>query len=218
VILRRAAAGDVEALLEVKGALYIRPEAEGGEAPGGGFLLGASREQYAFLVEHAGVWVLQDPSGTVGGFAVALPDPVLRATDLWARRGAIRWEGEGTGELETERVAYFDQLAVRPGRRWRGYAPALAAAVVARLVETEHRHLFATVVREPVRNRASLPLLRAVGARRVGEVEEEYPGVGRVLSEVYHAPLGPDTVGTLLTATPAGRRVGRTLGRLAPGG
>lgn len=211
MILRAATAADVEPMLSVKRELAIRPE---GEAPGGGFLLGSSREQYAFLVEHAQVTVLEEAPGRLAGFAVALPDAVLRATELWARRESIRWEAASPEALEGARVAYFDQLAVRPPPRCRTYAPALAVAALARLAESGHEHLFATVVREPVRNRASLPLLEAVGARKVGEIEEEYEGVGRVLSEVYHAPVGPDAAARVLEAHRAGARVRRMLARV----
>lgn len=215
MILRRAMVTDLDPLLEVKRGLRLDPASP---APGGGFLLGASPEAYAFFIERAQVLVLEDAAGHVGGFAVALPDAVLRATDLWARRRSIHWEGGSWDALEGTRVAYFDQLAVRPGRRFRTYAAALAVAALRGLADTGHEHVFATVVREPVRNQASLPLLRAAGARRVGEIDEVYPEVGRLLSDVYHLPVGPDTVPTLLGSTPLGRRVDRMLRHAIPAG
>lgn len=213
MIVRRALPGDVDALLEVKAELRLAP---GEESASGGFLLGSSREQYVLLVERAEVHVLQDAStGEVGGFVVALPDPVLRAGELWSRREAIRWEGVDPGVLEGARVAYLDQMAVRTQRRYRTYAGALAVSALAELVRSGHQHLFATVVVEPVRNLASLPFLRALGARRVGEVEEEYEGVGRVLSGLYHTPVSREALEALLTLTPGGRRAGRTLRHVA---
>ncbi|HEU4560227.1 MAG TPA: hypothetical protein VFS20_20425 [Longimicrobium sp.] len=209
MILRPARAADVPAFLEVKRQLRLDPS----RPAEGGFLLGASEEAYAWFVEHAQVLVLEDDGGRVGGFAVALPDRVLRGTDVWARRHQIAWEGGGWDGLEATRAGYFDQFAVRPERRYRLHAPALAAATVRALAASGHQHVFATVVREPVRNTASLPLLHAAGARRIGQIDETYPEVGRILSDVYHLAIGPETLPTLLAATPLGRRVGKMLAR-----
>ncbi|HET7461708.1 MAG TPA: hypothetical protein VFJ82_10700 [Longimicrobium sp.] len=209
--VRAARHADVAAMLDVKHALRLDPA----RPAGGGFLLGASADTYAWYVRHAHVHVLEDGDGAIGGFAVALPDPVLRAGEVWARRREIAWEGGGWDALEAARVGYFDQLAVRPRRRFRVYAAVLAASALRALVDGGHQHVFATVVREPVRNLASLPLLAAAGARRIGQIDETYPEVGRILSDVYHLAAGPGTVDRLLAATPLGRRVGAMLARAA---
>jgi hypothetical protein len=218
MILRRASLADVEGMLAVKRELRLDPGAAGSAR--GGFLLGASPEQYASFVQHAHVHVLGDDDGSVAGFAVALPDAVLRATELWARRRSIAWDADsgdadGWDAVESEPVAYFDQLAVRPAGRFHAYAPALAFAALDGLASSGHRHVFATTVREPVLNRASHPLLHAAGARRVGEIDEVYPEVGRILSDVYHLPIDHDTTRHLAESSRAGRRVARMVGRLS---
>lgn len=215
MIIRRARMADVDAMLRVKHGLRLDPAA--GAVQGGGFLLGASAEAYAWFVEHAQVLVLEDPEHGVGGFAVALPDAVLRTTDVWVRRRSIAWKGASWDALEDARVAYFDQLAVRPDRRFRMYVAALAVAALVGIVESGHEHLFATVVREPVRNLASLPLLNGLGARPVGQIEEEYPGVGRLLSEVYHARVGRGTPAALFASSALARRVERMVARATAG-
>lgn len=215
MIIRQARLADVGAMLEVKHGLRLDPSA--GAPRGGGFLLGASAEGYTLFVEHAQVLVLEDPRHGVGGFAVTLPDAVLRSTDVWARRREIAWDGGDWSALEEARVAYFDQLAVAPGRRFRHYAAALAVAALGGVVASGHEHLFATVVRQPVRNLASLPLLHALGARAVGQIEEEYPGVGRLLSDVYHAEVGPGTAAALSASGPLARRVARMAAQAARG-
>jgi hypothetical protein len=68
-----------------------------------------------------------------------------------------------------------------------------------------------------VPNLASLPLLHALGARRVGWIEEEYAGVGRLLSDVYHAGVEPGTVAALLARHRVGRRVEGMLARAVAG-
>jgi hypothetical protein len=217
MILRRASIADVDGMLAVKRALRL--DAGGADAARGGFLLGASAEQYAFFVHHANVHVLGDEDGSVAGFAVALPDAVLRGMELWARRRSIAWDtdggdADGWDAVETAPVAYFDQLAVCPTRRVRAYAPALAFAALDALAAAGHRHVFATTVREPVLNRASHSLLRAAGTRRVGEIDELYPEVGRILSDVYHLPINRETTRKLTESSRAGPRVARMVERL----
>lgn len=201
--IRRASQADAEAILRVKQALALPPDA--GEAPGGGFLLGSSLEGYRALIDAADVWVLNGTDGAIAGFAVLLPEPVLRASELWTRREAIRWEVPAGWTAPEHRVCYFDQLAILPTARLR--AAELALTALRGAVGAGHQHLFATTVAHPVRNTASLALLRALGARRVGSVDEEYEGVGRIVSDLYYAPL--DGADERLQETRAGRRATR---------
>lgn len=201
--IRRATRSDAEAILAVKRALALPPDAR--QAPHGGFLLGASLQQYRLLIDVANVWVLHGTDGAVAGFAVLLPEPVLRASELWTRRQAIRWEVPAGWAAPEQRVCYFDQLATLPAARMR--APELALSALREAVRSGHEHLFATVVTHPLRNVASLALLRALGARRVGSVDEEYPEVGRIASDLYYAPI--DGADRRLEATRAGRRAMR---------
>ncbi|HEV3051908.1 MAG TPA: hypothetical protein VGX50_16490 [Longimicrobium sp.] len=202
--IRRATQADAEAILAVKRALALPPDSR--EAPRGGFLLGSSLEQYRALIEVADVWVLNDTAGAVAGFAVLLPDAVLRASELWEHRHAIRWDAPAGWTVPEADVCYFDQLAILSSVRMR--APELALTALRGAVRAGHQHLFATVVMHPVQNTASLALLRALGARRVGSLDEEYDGVGRIVSDLYYAPIaGADE--RLAETTRAGRRAVR---------
>ena len=202
--IRRATQADAEAILAVKRALALPPDAR--DAPGGGFLLGTSLGQYRSLIDMADVWVLHGTDGQVAGFAVLLPEPVLRASELWEHRAAIRWEAPAGWTPPEAAVCYFDQLAVLPDARVR--APELALTALRGAVQSGHEHMFATVVTHPVQNVASLALLRALGARRVGSVDEEYDGVGRIVSDLYYAPIGGADA-RLVETTRAGRRAVR---------
>lgn len=172
----------------------------------GGFLLGATPEGYAVLVAHAHAMVLETEEG-VSGFAIVLPDPVLRASDLWAVRERIVWDGVDPGAIEPMRLGYFDQLAVLPGPRLAPYAPVLAFAALDLLLAEGVDHVFATTASEPVLNRASLRLLQAIGARPAGEVEEIYPEVGRILSQIHHLDLGKPGAAERLRTHPLARKL-----------
>jgi hypothetical protein len=207
--LRAARPDDLPALVAIKQSLAF--SSEGGADGRGGFLLGCPPERYALLIEAAQVTLLE-VDGRAAGFAIALTDPILRASDLWARRESIRW-APGEGEPPAgESLAYFDQLALAPWAS-RLHAAPLALEAVRRLAAAGHDHLYATTLAAPLRNRASLPLLAAFGARIVGEVEEDYPEVGAVLSLLHHASI---TAGlACIEARSAGVRTAAAADRMA---
>lgn len=210
--LRTGVLADVAGMLSIKARLRVAP---GEAAPAGGFLLGCSAERYAFFVARANVLVLDDRErGGLAGFAVTLPDEILRETDVWARRGEIAWDGADPARFETARVGYFEQLAVLPGCRYRAAAPALALRALGDLLAAGHRHVFATVVRAPFDNLVSRHLLAAVGARRVGAIEERYDGVGPILSDVYHLDHASPDVDDRLARSPLARRLLRYADRI----
>lgn len=187
--LRSGVTGDAEAMLAVKRRLRMQPDPGGGTSSRGGFLLGSTRAQYEALLTDAHVDVLLDGAAVVG-FVTALPDAALRASDLWRRRDQIAGDhgalgADGLAALETRRLGYIDQLAVLPAPQYRLCGPALAYRALKRLFDAGSELVFATVVTRPVRNLATLPMLTAVGALRIGTIEEEYPEAGRVTSDVY---------------------------------
>jgi len=208
--VRPATLADVDSIFAVKRDLMIAPNAQA--MARGGFLLGSSREQYAFFITHANVLVLE-ADGRVQGFTVTLPDEILRQSDLWTRREQINWQeslgsspedvslfAELSNALVTGRIGYFEQLALLPFAPLRIYAPAFALCAALDLKLRGHRHIFTTVVAGPVANPAPLPLLRIIGARRLGSIHEKYPDVGAIQSDIYHLDcarwnfgVGPDS-------------------------
>lgn len=198
--IRPAGAADLQAIVAIKRALGFVP---GSRRPRGGFLLGCPPERYLALIEAQCVLVLEQ-EGRVAGFAVSLPDPLLRSSELWARRSLIRWRA-GEGEPPPgEPIAYFDQLALAPWASRLGAAP-LALASARRLTEAGHDWLYATTLEAPIRNPAALPLLRGIGARVVGSVTEHYDGVGEVVSDLHRASLA--SAAAALRSVPLGLRI-----------
>ncbi|HEX8222717.1 MAG TPA: hypothetical protein VF605_02745 [Allosphingosinicella sp.] len=206
--IRPARAADLSAIVAIKEALGFAP---GTRRPRGGFLLGCAPERYSALIGAGCVLVLEQ-EGRLAGFAVALPDPLLRASELWARRSLIRWREEEGEPPPAEPIAYFDQLALAPWAGRVGAAP-LALASARRLAEAGHIRLYATTLQAPIRNDSALPLLRGVGARVVGSVTEHYEGVGEVVSDLHCAPLA--TALPALRSVPLGLRIAATAVALA---
>ena len=196
--LRPARLGDIEVLLAIKHELALRRDT----ATAGGFLLGSTAAEYAALIEHGIVEVLEH-DGRVVGFATAVCDATLRASALWQRRALVRWCGFDPEAVLAEPLGYFDQLAVRPGVRARGGAAALALRAVLRLLDDGHRHLFATTVVHPVNNRAAWGLFARIGWEVVGELDEVHPAIGSLRSAVHY--VAADRVrGALAEAARAG--------------
>ena len=203
--LRAATQADIPAVLSLRARLRIdRPE------DCGGFLLGCSEARYRWFADHA-IFLLIEEKAAVNGFAIALPDPVVRASALWQRVDRIAWREDAAPPPTDSRLGYFEQLALSP-EACRLTATPLAFAAVSALAETGHQHLYATILDRPVRNEAALPLLRAIGARAVGAVEEDYPEVGPVSSELHHVPL--DARLAALAASRRGRKLAQMVARL----
>jgi len=168
-------------MLTLKGELVF--EVVDGASTRGGFLLGTDADGYARRIREGEVWVMDD--GVVQGFAIALPDAPFRASDVWRRRDAVRWEGVDPAALEGERLCYFDQLAVRRGsfrnRRW----GALLAFHTARRALQHHDHLVTSTVSAPVLNLAAVPYLLRLGATRVGRLDEHHEPIGPLVSDIW---------------------------------
>lgn len=183
IIIRKAEIADAEAFLKVKEELKM-PLVD--ETARGGFLLGTSLEQYRFFIEHAFVRVLEDlEKARVVGFSIILPDEVLRASELWQKKELIRWDNFDAVTLENKKISYYEQLAILPDAAYRRYSFLLAFSNAKDVVMAGHDCMITTIVNYPVRNRAALPFLEAIGCRHIGEVEEVYPHVGRVHSDIY---------------------------------
>jgi len=185
--LRLAAPADLDAIVEIKLRLRMRADpGDGGQSSRGGFLLGASRAQYARLIASGHTWVLGDDE-QVAGFAAALPDAELRASELWQRRGQLDL-GEDLRALEALPIGYLDQLALLPEPKYLLGGVVLAYQAVASLFAAGCAVVVTTVVDRPVRNLASRPLLAAVGALRLGSIEEHHEDVGAITSDVFMVP------------------------------
>lgn len=203
--LRRSGPEDAAAFCEVKRHLPLPdlgPDVDG-EAVRGGFLLGTSEAQYREFITRDLTWTLEAKDGVNGvrveGFAIVLCWETLRESQVWHKRHEARLEMPDSpeagvfahgifhdGKLEDVqdgfRIAYYEQLAVLP--QTRAFAGYLALRALEDALET-HDVVLATTVREPAFNPAAHAFMRSVGFFCVGEIEEHYDGVGRVLSEIH---------------------------------
>ena len=170
---------DIDAITTLKGSLHPV-----GDSVEGGFILGSARDLYCAWIEAAVVKVLE-VGGSIVGYAICLPDTVLRQSALWHKKDRIVFEIPITSSL-ADKIAYFEQLAVLP--RYRYYVPKLIVATLDVMFVQGHQHLFATTVREPFHNRAVYGLFKRCQAQTVGYIREHYPTHGVVVSQLHHVP------------------------------
>ncbi|MFC4637852.1 hypothetical protein [Deinococcus hohokamensis] len=167
---------DVPHLVEVKSRLPLNVD-----DTGGGFLLGASAEEYRRRVDEGAVWILEVQGGVMG-FSVTLGHKTLQREAFWTPQRASGSTVDLAAFVGARPVAYVDQLAVLPGAR--AHAPRLAYVTLSAAVQA-HDVVLATTVDAPVRNRAALPLLRAAGFVPLGTLTEQYGALS--LRSVLHA-------------------------------
>ena len=180
--IRRARSSDVDGMLALKAALRFSESS--GSSSRGGFLLGTDAAGYHMRIEHGLTWVMDD--GQIKGFAIVLPDGTFRQSAVWRRRDQVRWSAD-RAELERSRLGYYDQLAVtrQGGRR---YGSALALTALVDLMQQGADYLVTATVTEPVENLAAVPYLRRLGGHTVGRLDEHYPAIGPLVSDIWVVP------------------------------
>ena len=186
-----ATLSDVSSILAIKQALRFS------NSNGSGFILGSDAELYRTWIKTAVVKVLQikrasdnklsqtNRAQRVCGYAICLPDKVLRQSELWQKKDRIDFNIPITS-IVNEKIAYFEQLAVLP--RYRRYVSALLIATLDTVFAQGHQHLFFTTVCEPFNNQSTQGLHKRGAAQTVGYLREHYPEHGAIVSQLHYVP------------------------------
>ena len=187
--LRFAREDDVDAVVALKESLAM--SVDPGTTFEGGFVLGSSRDRYLDYARVDGLLVVTVDQEIVA-YATMLDDEALRAADVWARRGEVVWSSDVDASiLESSRIGYFDQLAVHRSHQSNQVGTLLALGVLITLISRGHAFVLTTTLVQPVENRAALPLIERIGGVHIGEISEDYPGVGHVRSAVHLLAAAP---------------------------
>ncbi len=152
-----------------------------GRSTVGGFLLGTDLETYKKYISH-GYCLTALSNDEIIGFGIALNDALFKSTDIWHRRHQIHGDLDLT-QWTNRTLCYVEQLAILAGRS--RLALQLAYHLVDGMFQTGHEVMITTTVSKPVINLAAIPLILAVGGRKVGQIDEEYPHIGPITSDIY---------------------------------
>ena len=166
-------------MLHIKNALPLKTA--DGNTVRGGFLLGTDAATYRKYIEDAICFVADDDSRVVG-FAIIFPDAMVRTSDVWERRGEASWYID-IAAWETKQLAYFEQFAFLPG--YRRAAVVLAYNIIKHVFVAGADALFTTTVHAPALNLAPLPFIAAAYGIKAGNINEVYPLIGHINSDIY---------------------------------
>ena len=178
--LRPALPADAAAMVRIKDQLPM--QRTDGTTTRGGFLLGTDEAGYHRFIEHCHCLVSEDDEGNMKGFGILVPDAVLKASELWQKRHAAQWLADPV-LYDDMPLAYFEQLAFLPGCR--RSVVELAFRLVLDAFRGGAEAIFAGTVREPIVNLAAVPFIQAAGGQKLAEIDEQYPVVGHIRSDIW---------------------------------
>ena len=112
---------------------------------------------------------------------------MLRESDIWKRRNEATWDVD-LSIYETRKICYFEQLAFLPGHR--RLVVALAYNLLKWTFDKGYNTVFTTTVKEPVLNLAAIPFINVLSGIKAGNINEEYPLIGHINSDIYLVESG----------------------------
>ncbi len=177
--IRKSTLEDAKHFIRIKECLPLNTQSD--DTQQGGFLLGTDIETYKFYISH-GICFTAIASDEVVGFGIMLPNELVKQSELWEKRKTVQWSVD-LAKLEHSNISYLEQMAFLRGNR--KLTLILSYNLVHAAFENGADHILTTTVRKPVANEAAIPLIHAVGGRRVGNIDEVYPQVGAINSDIY---------------------------------
>lgn len=177
-IIRVAHVEDAPAFIAIKNQLSFKNIDE--ETTKGGFLLGTTLENYQFYIENSYCLVAEIDKQIVG-FGIIFNDTMVRQSDIWQKRKEVNWIVD-IENYEHTKICYFEQLAFLEGHR---KLAVNLAYQLAKWAFDNHETLITTTVREPIRNLAAVPFIKACNGKLIGLIDEYYENIGAIKSDVY---------------------------------
>jgi hypothetical protein len=177
--IRIARPTDAPAFIAIKNQLSFTQT--DGSTSKGGFLLGTDIDTYRYYIDNA-FCLVAEVNEEIVGFGIIFSDEMLRSSDVWNRRHLANWFID-LSKYEHHRLCYFEQLAFLNGHR--RLVISLAYHLVKWVFDIGYQTLLTTTVREPILNLAAIPFIKAVSGVHAGNIDEEYPLIGRIKSDIY---------------------------------
>jgi hypothetical protein len=177
--IRKSTVKDAQDFVQIKTKLPIPKNKE--SAKQGGFLLGTDINTYKFYIEN-GNCLSAIFNNEIVGFGIILPNQLVIKNDLWEKRKQVNWS-INFEEIENSNVSYLEQLAFLRGHR--KLSLILSYNLVKSVFDNGSDYILTTTVKEPIMNVAAIPYISAIGGYRIGNIDEDYPSVGRINSNIY---------------------------------
>ena len=176
--IRKAREEDAEYFIEIKNKLSFKNV--NGSTTKGGFLLGTNIEQYKEYIVNE-IVLVAEVNERVVGFGIILNNDSVKKSEIWQKRNAVQWAINIEEYTETP-ICYFEQLAFIPG--YSRLVIQLCFQIV-QIAFEKHKTLFTTTVHAPILNLAAVPYILRTGGTKIGVIQEHYPEIGALISDVY---------------------------------
>lgn len=178
--IRIAKNSDVNEFIRIKSQLSFKRV--DGKSTKSGFLLGTEAETYLEYIENDYCLVLENGTSLIG-FGIILKDESVRQSEIWIKRDSADWSID-INEFVSKKICYFEQLAFLKGHSRQVLKIAYNALNWA--FEDGHEHMFASTVNFPISNLAAVPYILKASGKKVGNIDEVYPKIGQINSDIYH--------------------------------
>ena len=147
----------------------------------GGFLLGTDINTYKFYIEN-GYCLTAIVNDKIVGFGIILPNQLVIKSELWEKRKQVNWT-INFNDIENSNVSYIEQLAFLKGHR--KLSIILPYNLVKSVFDNGSDFILTTTVKKPIVNTAAIPYIKSIGGFKIGNINEIYPIVGSINSDIY---------------------------------
>ncbi len=177
--IRLAKDTDTDSFLKIKNQLPLIMS--DGKISQGGFLLGTDKNTYLKYIQES-LCMVAEVDGEVVGFGIIINNTQLRDSDIWQRRHQADWL-INIDEYEEKNLCYFEQLAFLKGHRI--LMIRMVYQMMKMIVNEGVEFMFTTTVHKPIINLAAVPFILSVEGKKAGSIDESYPIIGDILSDIY---------------------------------
>ncbi len=176
--IRKANIQDAKNFIEIKNRLKFEYVNE--KSTKGGFLLGTNEETYKKYIQNE-IVLVAELNEKIVGFGIILKNESVKKSDIWQKRSSANWKVD-INKFKNISCCYFEQLAFLPGHSRMVFSLCFE---ILQLAFKEHESLFTTTVYYPIINLAAVPFILRSGGEKIGKIDEEYPVIGKIVSDIY---------------------------------
>lgn len=178
MIIRVAVEQDANQFINIKNQLSFKNV--NGTSTKGGFLLGTDIESYQNYIRND-IVLVAEINGKVVGFGIVLKDETVKKSTIWQKRHHAKWTMD-IDKYDNQSLCYFEQLAFMPGHSRLVVHLCFQIVLIA---FKNHSTMFTTTVYHPIINLAAVPYILKAGGTKIGNINEDYPIIGCIVSDIY---------------------------------
>jgi len=177
--IRKSTLQDAQHFVRIKNKLPLPKENK--NTTQGGFLLGTDIDTYKFYIKN-GHCLTAIINSEIVGFGIIIPNQLVKRSELWEKRKKVKWT-ININDLENNNVSYIEQLAFLKGHN--KLSIVLSYNLIKMGFSKGANFMLTTTVKKPIVNAAAIPYIKSIGGFKIGNIDEIYPGIGNINSDIY---------------------------------